>query len=121
VRGADFAAVALTLALAALSIADVVYLNLHERQAELVTLRTLGWTNRHLRTTILLESLGLGLLGSLTGALLALTVGTTILTIPALSLTLAALAAGTTAATLAALAPLSQINQLTTPQILAAE
>lgn len=124
VRSADFAAIGLTIALAALSVADVVYLNLRERQAELVTLRTLGWSNGHLRTTVLLESLGLGLLGSLGGALLALIVGAGVLSIPLGSLALAATAAavvGTAAALLASLAPLSQISRLTVPTVLAAE
>ena len=124
VRGADFVAIGLTIALAALSVADVVYLNLRERQAELVTLRTLGWSNRHLRTIVLLESLGLGLLGSVAGALLALIVGGGVLSIPLEPLALAAAAAaaaGTAAALLASLAPLSQISRLTAPTVLAAE
>lgn len=124
VRGADFAAVALTLALAALSVADVVYLNLRERQAELVTLRTLGWKNRHLRITVLLETLGLGLLGSLAGSALAALVGGALLAIPAGALALAVLAAaaaGTVAAMLASLVPLSQISRLAVPTVLAAE
>ncbi|HET7567736.1 MAG TPA: FtsX-like permease family protein, partial [Gaiellaceae bacterium] len=124
VRGADFAAIALTLALAALSVADVVYLNLRERQAELVTLRTFGWTNRHLRVIVLLEGFGLGLLGSFAGAVLALLVGGLILSIPLGPLGMAALAAavgGTLAALLASLAPLSQIGRLTVPAVLAAE
>jgi putative ABC transport system permease protein len=124
VRGADFAAVGLTIALAALSVADVIYLNLRERQAELVTLRTLGWSNRHVRTTVLLESLGLGLLGSLGGAVLALLVGGLVLGIPIASLVLAALAAaggGIAAALVASLVPIGQVGRLTVPGVLAAE
>lgn len=123
VRGADFAAVALTLALAALSVADVVYLNLRERQAELVTLRTLGWTSAHLRTTVLLESFGLGVIGSLAGAVLAVVVGS-LLGIPASALALgllAAAAAGTLAALVATLVPLRQIDRLVVPAVLAVE
>jgi len=41
VHTADFVALGLTIALAALSAADVLYLNLHERRVELVTLQTL--------------------------------------------------------------------------------
>lgn len=123
VRGADFAAVALTLALAALSVADVVYLNLRERQVELVTLRTLGWTNAHLRTTVLLESLGIGLVGSLAGAVLAAAVAA-LLGIPAGAMALAlvtAAVAGTLAALLATLVPLRGIDRLVVPAVLAAE
>lgn len=124
VRSADFAAVGLTIALAALSVADVVYLNLRERQAELVTLRTLGWSNRHLRATVIFEGLGLGLLGSLAGAVLALLVGGLLLAIPLSSLELAALTAGgggIIAALVASLVPIGQVGRLTVPAVLAAE
>lgn len=124
VHGADFAAVGLTIALAALSVADVVYLNLRERQAELVTLRTLGWSNHHVRTTVLLESLGLGLLGSIAGAALGLLVGGLALGIPTGPLLLAALtaaAAGTAAALLASLVPIAQVGRMTVPAVLATE
>lgn len=124
VRGADFAAVGLTLALAALSVADVVYLNLRERQAEIVTLKTLGWKNRHLRATILLEALGLGILGSLAGAALAAAVGGGLLGIPVDPLLVAVLiaaVAGTNAAALASLVPVAQLNRIAIPAAVAAE
>src|SRR5439155_13255044 len=43
VRGLDFVAVGVTIGLAALSVADVLFTNLRERAAEVVTLRTVGW------------------------------------------------------------------------------
>ena len=124
VRGADFAAVGLTIALAALSVADVVYLNLRERGAELVTLKTVGWAPSHIWTTILLEGLGLGLLGSLAGGLLGLLVGTAVLAVPLGSLALTCVFAacgGIAAALFASLLPLSQLGRLSAPAVLAAE
>jgi putative ABC transport system permease protein len=124
VRGADYAAVGLTIGLAACSLADVVYLNLRERQAELVTLRTLGWSPGHIRQTVLWESLGLGLLGCLAGAVVALLLGTLLLSVPftsVLEASLLATAGGVLAALVASLLPLSQVNRLSAPATLAAE
>ncbi len=124
VRSADFVAVGLIVGLAALSVADVLYLNLRERAAEMVTLRALGWSERQLRQLVLLEALGLGLLGAGTGALVGFAVGAGVLGVPAAGLALACLVAavgGTAAALLASLLPLSQLNRLTVPAVLAAE
>jgi ABC-type lipoprotein release transport system permease subunit len=123
VRGADFVAVGLTIGLAALSVADVVYLNLRERAAELVTLKTLGWAPRHIMVLILLEGLGLGLCGSVAGAFVGIGVGL-LLSVPLSALVLAASVAGTggvAAAIVASLLPLTQISRLTAPVVLAGE
>jgi putative ABC transport system permease protein len=123
VRGADFVAVGLTIALAALSVADVVYLNLRERAAELVTLKTLGWAPRHILFLILFEGVGLGLCGSVTGALVGIGAGL-LLSVPLGSLALAAIIAalgGVAAAIAASILPLTQISRLTAPVILAGE
>jgi hypothetical protein len=124
VHGADFVAAALTVALAALSIADVVYLNLSERAAEIVTLKTIGWAWRHIAITVLLEGLFLGLLGSLAGAIIGLLTGALVFSLPLSTLALAAslsACGGVTAALLATLLPLNQLARLSTPTILAAE
>jgi len=120
----DFTAAALTIGLAALALADVLYLNRRDRAAELVTLRTLGWNERHLATLVGLEALALGLAGSLTGALTGIAIGAGLLHVPAGPLTIAALLAaigGLTASLIASLLPLSQINRLTPPTALAEE
>ena len=123
VSGLDFLAVALTIALAALAAGDVLFLNIRERAPELVTLRTAGWGEADLRRLVGLEALALGVLGAGTGTLVALLVGAA-LGVPALPLTVAAVAAGAggiIVAVLAALMPLSQINRLTPPAVLAEE
>jgi putative ABC transport system permease protein len=123
VHGFDFASVGLVIGLAGLAVADVLFLNLRERAPELVTLRTVGWGDRHLVRLLALEALGLGLAGGLLGAVLGLVIGA-VLAVPIGPLVLAALAASAGAvavATLASLLPVSQITRLTPPTVLAAE
>ncbi|HEX6762886.1 MAG TPA: ABC transporter permease [Gaiellaceae bacterium] len=124
VRSADFVALGLAAALAALSVGDVLYLNLRERQAELVTLRTVGWSDNQIRQTIGLEALLLGTcagcLGALAGALvtaLVLGAGTT----PVVTVAVIAAVAGTAVAVLASLVPVYQVERLAAPAVLAAE
>ncbi len=124
IRGFDYLAVGLLIALAALSIADVMYLNLRERQAELVTLRTVGWARGHLLELVCVEGFALAGLATLVGALAGVAIGAFLLAVPALSLVLAALAAvggGLLATVLAVLLPLSQLERLTAPTVLAAD
>ncbi len=123
VRGLDYLAVGLLVALSALALADVLYVNLRERQAELVTLRSVGWADAELRRLVGFEAGILGLLGSLTGSLLALLVGG-LVGLPLITLVLAALAAGVggvIVALVASLLPLSQIGRFSVPTVLAEE
>lgn len=122
VRGLDFLTVGLIVALAGLSVADVLYLNLRERQAELVTLRTVGWADRHLARLVAYEAFALGLVGSLAGAVGAVALGAAI-DVPLTVLVLAAVAAtlgGVAVSLLASLLPISQIGRVTAPTVLAA-
>jgi ABC-type lipoprotein release transport system permease subunit len=124
VRGVDVTAAVLTIVLAAVSVADVLYLNLRERAGELVTLRTTGWTDRHLARLVALEALALGFSGSVAGALLGVALGALFLDVPLGSLALAAAiaaAGGTLTAFCTSLLPLSQIRRLTPPSVLASE
>jgi ABC-type lipoprotein release transport system permease subunit len=72
VRAADYVAVAATLVLGGLACADVLYLNLRDRSAEIATLRATGWRERQLRSMITLEGAGLGVAGGIGGAALGL-------------------------------------------------
>lgn len=123
VRGLDFLAVALIVLLACLSLADVLYLNLRERAAELMTLRTVGWSDAELGRVIAGEALALGLLGSVPGALLGLLIGKQ-LGVGTAALALGALAGvvgGLLVALLASLLPLARLRSLTAPAVLAEE
>lgn len=72
VRGADYAAVAATLVLALLGVANVMYLNIRERGVEFATLSSLGWSVSNLNRVIVYEALGLGVLGTLGGVIVGL-------------------------------------------------
>ncbi len=124
VRGSDFVAVGLTILLAGVSVADVLYLNLRERSAELATLRAFGWSDGQIRTTVVLEALGIGALGSLAGAALGIILGASLLGVSVVPLLVAATiatAGGIAVAILASLVPLSQIGRLTPHAVLATE
>jgi putative ABC transport system permease protein len=124
IRGFDYLAVVLVIALAALSIADVLYLNLRERQAELVTLRTLGWDNRHLVELVCVEGLALAIAATFVGALLGIALGAAVFAVPIVSLfagAVGAAAGATVAAILASVLPVSQLERLTPPTVLAAD
>ena len=124
IRGPDFVAIGLTIALAAVSAADVLYLNLRERAAEFVTLETTGWSQAQLGRVVLFEAATLGLLAALTGAAVGIAIGGGLLGVPYGPLALAALIAGAgafAAATLASLAPTVQLLRVPAPSVLAAE
>jgi ABC-type antimicrobial peptide transport system permease subunit len=124
IRGVDLAAAGLTVALAAVSVADVLFLNVRERAAELVTLQTLGWSSREIAAVVGLEGVALGVAGSVAGAVAGLAFTAVLLDVavaPLLAAAAIAAAAGAGAAALASILPLTQIRRLTPPAVLAAE
>lgn len=124
VRGADFVALGLTLALSALSAADVLYLNLREREAELVTLQTFGWSDGETRLLVALEALLLALGASIVGAVVGILVGGPLLGVGVAGLVEGAVistAAAVCAAFLSSLLPLLRLRRLAAPEVLAAE
>jgi len=124
VRGSDFVAIGLTILLAAVSVADVLYLNLRERSAELATLRAVGWSDGQLRASVALEALGIGLIGSVAGATLGVVLGAALLGVGLLTLLVAAViagAGGVAVAIAASLVPLSQVGRVTPHAVLATE
>jgi ABC-type antimicrobial peptide transport system permease subunit len=123
VRGLDFLIVGLIVLLAALSLADVLYLNLRERSAELMTLRTVGWSESQLGRVIALEALALGVLGSVPGATLGLLIGAQlgVGALPLVAGALIAVAGGLLVAVLASLLPLARLRSLAPASVLAEE
>jgi ABC-type lipoprotein release transport system permease subunit len=124
VRGSEYAAVVVIIVLAIASIADILYLGVRERAAELATLRATGWTNAALARLVVLEALWLGLVGSLTGAGLGLLAAATFAgALPSQLILVAIIAAiaGTIVTALAALAPTAAISRLAIVPVLAAE
>ncbi|MGH2778826.1 MAG: FtsX-like permease family protein [Actinomycetota bacterium] len=124
IRGVDLLSVILIMVLGAVSVADVLFLNLRERAAETVTLQTFGWSRGKLRLVAGTEGLLIGLLGSAVGATLALAV---LAVLPGLetgeALGSAALAAtaGAVVAVLASLAPLGAVARLPVSETLSEE
>ena len=124
VRRPDLVAAGITIALAAFAVADVLYLNLRERAPELATLRATGWRDGHVVRLILLEGIGLGLLGSAVGLGVGLLVGTELLPVPFRPLLVGggiAAGAGILAALIAATLPTVQALRIQPSVVLAGE
>jgi hypothetical protein len=68
VRGVDYVAVTATVLLGVLAVADVVFLNIRERAAELATIRSFGWPERILTRLVVTEGALIGLAGAVIGA-----------------------------------------------------
>ncbi|MET7968010.1 FtsX-like permease family protein [Micromonospora sp. NPDC005305] len=124
VRGPDGVAAAATVLLGTAAVADVLYLGIRDRAAELATLRAIGWTEATLGRLVCYEGLALGVLGAVTGALLGLlgTVGL-IGSLPGslLLVAVATAAVGTVVSCLAALLPATLLRRLSTARLLAEE
>ncbi|MST32429.1 FtsX-like permease family protein [Acidimicrobiaceae bacterium USS-CC1] len=123
VQNSDYLAVGVVLAVAAGSVADMLMLNLRDREPELAAMRAVGWPPRTLRHVILVEGFGIGLAGSITGAALGLAAtaafsGAPATVAPALA---AAIAAGTLLATTACLPALHHLARQQPAHALATE
>ncbi|MGH2868165.1 MAG: FtsX-like permease family protein [Solirubrobacteraceae bacterium] len=121
VRDADLITTVLVVLVGAGSVADVLYVSLQERRAELGTLRAVGWTERDVFMLAMREGLLLGASGSVLGAvvgvvLVAILGGSA--TAVAGSAVLAALA-GCAVTALAVLVPIRRIIRATPAQSLA--
>ncbi len=124
IRGVDLLSVGLIVALGAVSVADVVLLNVRERSAELVTLETIGRSAAELRALLTTEGLVLGALGSVSGAGLGLVI---LLPLPgveplaAVPYALGSVAIGCLLAALASIATLPVLSRLAVAETLAEE
>jgi putative ABC transport system permease protein len=124
VRGVDYAAAGATAALGALAVADVVFLNIRERAAELATMRSFGWREGALARLVTTEGAVIGVLGSLAGAGLGLAGGAWFAgQLPArlLAIAAAAVVAGAVIAAAAALLPAGLLRRLPAAHLLGEE
>lgn len=116
VRGVDFLAAAVTIALGAFAVADIAYLNIAERTAEIGTLRSVGWSEGHIRRLFATEALTTAFLGAAVGA--ALAVAATAFVLPAVPITTSlqaaalALTGGTLAAMVATTGPVARLHRI---------
>jgi len=124
VRGVDYVAVAATVVLGVLTVADVVFLNVRERATELATIRSFGWRESALARLVVTEGAVVGAVGSVTGAALALAATarfTGRLPVGGLITSAAVVAAGVLVTAGAALLPAQLLRRLPAAQLLAAE
>lgn len=124
VRGVDYIAVAATVALGVLAVADVVFLNIRERAAELATIRAFGWREVTLVRLVITEGALIGIAGSAAGAVLGLAGAASFAgQLPALLYLAAgaAIAAGILLTAGAAALPAQTLRRLPTAQLLAEE
>ncbi|WP_157435669.1 ABC transporter permease [Actinospica robiniae] len=123
VRGADYLAAAIIMLLGAISVADVLYVEIRERAAEFALLDATGWSARRLTLLAVYEAIGMGVLGSLVGAGAGLGGAAFAGAIPVnVWLTAAAVALGGIAVTwIGALIPATLLRRLPAAQLLAEE
>ena len=124
VRGVDYVAAGATVALGVLAVADVVFLNITERAAELATIHSFGWRDAALARLIITEGAIIGVVGSLAGAACGLgTAAWFAGQLPArlLAIAAAAVAAGIIITAAAALLPAALLRRLPTADLLAEE
>ncbi|MEU8424826.1 FtsX-like permease family protein [Micromonospora sp. NPDC048835] len=124
VRGADTLAAVVTVLLGAGAVADVLYLNVRDRAAELSTLRAVGWTDTALSRLVGYEGFLIGALGAVAGAGLGLAGAAWLVgDLPAALIMVAAAVAlgGVLLTCLAALVPAALLRRLPTARLLAEE
>jgi putative ABC transport system permease protein len=124
VRAVDYVAVAATVALGVLAVADALLISITERAPELAAIRAFGWPESALRRLVITEGALTGLAGSVAGAALGLA-GAAIFAgkLPPLLFAAAgtAVAAGVLVTCLAALLPAHLLRRLPAAQLLAQE
>ena len=124
VRGVDYIAAGATVVLGVLAVADVVFLNIRERAAELATMRSFGWRDTALARLVVTEGAVIGAAGSLAGAGLGLAAAAWFAgQLPArlLAIAAAAAAAGIIITAAAALLPAALLRSLPLAHLLAEE
>jgi putative ABC transport system permease protein len=124
VRNVDYIAAGATAALGVLAVADVVFLNIRERAAELATIRSFGWRDRVLARLVITEGALIGVTGSLAGAGFGLAAASWFAgALPArlLAIAAAAVAAGIIITAAAALLPAALLRRLPAAHLLAEE
>jgi putative ABC transport system permease protein len=124
VRGVDYVAIAATVLLGVLGVADVLFLNIRERASELATIRSLGWRESALARLVITEGTAVGLAGSLTGAGLGLALTAWFagqVTHRLIAVTVVTAAVGLVVTAVAAVVPAALLRRLPTAHLLAEE
>jgi putative ABC transport system permease protein len=123
-RGVDYVAVAATIALGVLAVADIIMLNIRERAPELSAVRAFGWRERTLARLVMTEGMLIGLVGSLLGAAAGLVAASNLAgAVPGVLYVIAAaeVAAAVLITAAAALVPALALRRLPAARLLAEE
>jgi putative ABC transport system permease protein len=124
VRTVDLVAVGTVIALSAITICDVLYLNIRERAAELAVLRAVGWSDWHVAALVCLEALWLGVLGAVVGVVFGLAAGSVLtggLQTASYTTAAASLAMGILITLAASVVPALLTRRLSATELLAAD
>jgi putative ABC transport system permease protein len=124
VRSVDYVAAGATVSLGVLAVADVVFLNITERAAELATISSFGWRDTALARLVITEGAIIGVTGSLAGAAAGLAAAALFAgQLPGrlIAIAAAAVVAGVLITAAAALLPAALLRRLPTAHLLAEE
>ncbi|MEH1124888.1 ABC transporter permease [Micromonospora sp. CPCC 206061] len=121
-RTVDYVAVAVTIVLGIVSVADVLYLNISERAAEFALFGAVGWTDSVLHRLVVIEAVGMGVIGGTLGAAAGLGAAAAFvggITAAIVWCAVAALAFGIAVSAVSVVVPIAMLRRLPTAQLLA--
>ncbi|MEV4820657.1 ABC transporter permease [Micromonospora sp. NPDC049274] len=121
-RAVDHIAVAVTIVLGIVSVADVLYLNISERAAEFALFGAVGWTDAMLNRLVIVEATGMGVIGGTLGAAAGLGAAAVFaggVTAPLIWCSVVALAFGVVVSAVSVVVPIAMLRRLPTAQLLA--
>lgn len=121
-RTVDYVAVAVTVVLGLVSVADVIYLNISERGAEFALFSALGWSDAVLHRLVAIEAVGMGVIGGVLGAAVGLGAAAAFaggLTAAIIWCAVATFAFGVAVSAVSVVVPIAMLHRLPTAQLLA--
>jgi putative ABC transport system permease protein len=124
VRGVDYVAAIATITVGVVAVADVIYLNIRERAAELSAIRSFGWSETALGRLVVTEGALVGLIGSAFGATIGLFIAAKIagaLPDRLYAIAIGEIVAGVLITSIAALLPVQILRRLPASHLLAEE
>ncbi|SEE42249.1 FtsX-like permease family protein [Jiangella alba] len=115
-REIDYVAVLVTILLSSVAVADVVFLNVRDRRAELAVLQAVGWGDGRVRRVVLAEAALIGCTGAVCGTVAGLAIAAGLAGELRAELLVAAattVAGGTLVPVLASLVPVAALRRMT--------
>ncbi|WP_053205066.1 FtsX-like permease family protein [Jiangella muralis] len=115
-REIDYVAVLVTILLSSIAVADVVFLNVRDRRAELAVLQAVGWGDGRVRRVVLAEAALIGCTGAVCGTVAGLAIAAGLagdLRAELLAAAAMTVAGGTLVPVLASLVPVAALRRMT--------